>query len=331
MSRKSAALFSFFLLAAVTARDAWAQGQKHEELTSKMTIFGAVGHSKEHIKDNSYPYRAFSRNQQFQLIREMGGNAYRTSCGTSKDDCEELISLADRYRMVFLRSIELQPQATYSEDANYSMALNFAYQEAKQYKGRIKYYEAGNELDNWTGVKPYPGFGPLSHKQDRYVLAKSFVQGLIDGIRAGDPGAKILVNSTGWCHFSFMQKLWQDGVRWDITALHWYEQFGDLESGCRGTNPIQVYASFGKPIWITEFNSTTSLKKDDPQQAAKWIEKFIARLKELSPKYKIEAAFIYELLDEPRKKGLESKFGLVDAEGNKKPSFDAMKKAIIGE
>lgn len=301
-----------------------------DKVKSRDIIWGAVGHSINHVKDRGYPYRVISRNQQLKFIREMAGTAYRTSCGA--EDCEELISLTDRFHMVFLRSLELPPNEAYSEEANYTMALNYAYQEAKQYKGRIKYYEAGNELDNWTGiVKPYIGFGPLVHRQDRYPLARGYLRGLVDGVRAGDPDAKILINSTGWCHFGFMQSLWNDGLRWDITAVHWYEQFGDLESGCRGTNPIQMYASFGKPIWITEFNSTIGIKNDDQQHAAKWVKEFIRRLRELSSKYEIQAAFIYELLDEPEKKGLERKFGIIDVDENKKMVFDAMREGIIGQ
>jgi len=288
-------------------------------------MWGAVGHSRGHVNSVWYPYKKISRWDQFELIEKFGGKAYRTSC--SDIDCDNLIKIAAQKRMVFLRSIEIQPIATMNEDENYWRAYNYAYPEVKKHKGRIQYFEAGNELDNWAKPKNL-GVGPLMYDSDRYVLVRGFLRGLIDGIRAGDSSAKVLVNSTGWCHYGFMKQLWGDGVRWDITAVHWYEAFGDFESGCRGTNVASIYASFGRPIWFTEFNSNVAAKENDPDRSAKWIESFVKRTRELAPKYNIQAAFVYELLDEPQKQGAERYFGIADEDGNPKAPWHALKKAI---
>jgi Glycosyl hydrolase catalytic core len=71
--------------------------------------------------------------------------------------------------------------------------------------------------------------------------------------------------------------LWDDGVRWDITAVHWYSNQGNIEkAGCRsGANVAAIDASFGKPVWITEFNSNTAAADNDEEAAAAWITQFM--------------------------------------------------------
>lgn len=281
-------------------------------------IWGVVGHN-DRPKDPLYPYNKISLGQQILLMRQAGLSAYRSGCDDST--CPALIELLGINDMVFLRSIELRPSERLTADENYERGFNYALAEAKKYSGRIRYYGISNELDNWTKMIG-DGSTILQYDPIRYPKARSFIRGLIDGVRKGDQQAKVLVNNAGWCHYGFLRALWNDGIRWDITALHFYSDHGDIEKvKCGGANIAAIHTEFGKPVWITEYNKKSSKTEDNQHEAAKWVETFIRRVKEVAPKYNIEAAFVYELFDEPELKNGEQFYGIVDKDGFPKETY----------
>jgi hypothetical protein len=145
-----------------------------------------------------------------------------------------------------------------------------------------------------------------------------------------------MVDDSGWCHYGFMRALWEDGVRWDITAFHWYSHYGSVESvishqtACNGANVVAIHASFGRPIWITEFNLKAEPGRDSPEEAARYVTDFMAQINGIAARYNIRAAFVYELLDEPSASGGERFYGIVNADGTPKASWNAIRHQLIG-
>ena len=60
---------------------------------------------------------------------------------------------------------------------------------------------------------------------------------------------------------------------------------------------FKTIAEYKRAIWITEFNHPLGSKEGEDKQAD-GLRHWMARLQELSPIYKVEAAHIYELMDE---------------------------------
>jgi hypothetical protein len=225
----------------------------------------------------------------------------------------------------------LDPSSDLNGAGNYQRGYDYGFEEAKKFKGMIKYYEASNELDNWTGMLG-DGAYRIQYNPLRYPLAREFIRGLVDGVRTADPNAQLIVDDAGWCHYGFLKALWEDGIRWDITAVHWYEKQGDIErAGCRNANIAAIHAGFGKPIWITEFNSDLAAETNDPTKAAKWLTSFMNQITQIAPKYNIQAAFVYELLDEPNAQGAERYFGIADEKGNPKEPWYAIKRLFVDD
>lgn len=223
-----------------------------------------------------------------------------------------------------LHGIALWPDSGLDEEANYRRGYAAAYADAKKYKGKFRYYEPSNELDNWTGVLG-DGGSRIQYNPLRYARARGFIKGLIEGIHDADPAAKVIIDDAGWCHYGFLNALWDDGVRWDITAFHWYSDQGSIEkSGCRNANVAAIHAAFGRPVWITEFNLRSSLSRDDPIARSTWITQFVAQVRAVAPRYNIQAAFVYELLDEPSAKGGEAFYGIFDKDGYAKADWRAI-------
>ncbi|MDP9090786.1 MAG: glycoside hydrolase family protein [Pseudomonadota bacterium] len=283
--------------------------------------WGAVGHNDRLSWGSEYPYNKISLQQQMHFLTAAGMNWYRTSCESA--NCNDLINAANSNGISILKSINLRPDATADEAGNYARAYSYAVAEGNYHNFAFTYFEASNELDNWVGMTG-DGSGRSQYDPHRYHQARGLIRGLIDGIHSTDAAAKVLVDDAGWCHYGFLQMLWEDGVRWDITAVHWYSDQGDIEhAGCKGANVAAIHASFGRPVWVTEFNY-----KELGTAAATWIPSFMSQIRGAASNYRIEAAFVYELLDEPSLQGLEAHFGILDQNGNAKAQFQAVAKNL---
>ena len=256
------------------------------------------------------------------LITSSSMSWFRTSCISAT--CKQLISAAAASGVQMLKSISLSPDSSLDEEANYKRAYSSGVAEASAYDYAFKYFEAGDELDNWTGMTG-DGSERSQYVESRYFQARGFVRGMIDGIHSVDASARVLVDDAGWCHYGFLQMLWQDGVRWDITAFHWYDNEGNIEhAGCHSANAAAIHAAFGPPVWITEYNSNTAVHKSDPVAEGAWISAFISQLKAVAPKYDIQAAFAYELLDESNLAGPNGHYGIFYGDGSPKFSIGQM-------
>jgi hypothetical protein len=61
---------------------------------------------------------------------------------------------------------------------------------------------------------------------------------------------------------------------------------------------FKTIARYGHPIWVTEFNNPQGSKESDQKQV-EGLKQSMLRLRELQQTYNVEAAHIYELMDEP--------------------------------
>ena len=120
-----------------------------------------------------------------------------------------------------------------------------------------------------------------------------------------------------------------DGLEWEITVWHDYETVSEKF--------LKRLAGFGKPIWITEFNAGSGGFETE-EENARLLKKRIAWYRAMRVPYGVEAAFVYELLDEPYwGDHYEARMGLYRMEGSKedgwrvgapKPAARAVKQAI---
>jgi hypothetical protein len=122
-----------------------------------------------------------------------------------------------------------------------------------------------------------------------------------------------------------------DGIKWDISVWHMYGQ--DPEP------PFKFLAQFKHPIWVTEFNHPRG-SESGLQQQADGLKRWMLRLRELQATYNVEAAHIYELLDETYwAPNFEAVMGLVRLvpdgrggwrTGEPKPAYHTVKEVIRG-
>ena len=93
---------------------------------------------------------------------------------------------------------------------------------------------------------------PTLPEESRYQESKAQILGLARGVRAGNPGAKTMVNAAGWLHYGFFERLIrEDKVPFDIIAWHWYSEMGDMTKVRGNFDVLGKLKSYKKPLWST--------------------------------------------------------------------------------
>lgn len=281
-------------------------------------IWGVNGHPL-----TSYPGTPIAR--QLAYIHDLGLKSYRVD--VREGDVERLPALVAAAKA---EGITILPVLTPTLDldgsnpeALYKNAFAFASGVVGRLKGDVRVFELGNELENYAIIKPcemqddgvqYPcGYGPaggaraLDYFGPRWRKVSAVLKGLSEGATQADPAASKAMGTAGWGHTGAFERMQSDGIAWDISVWHLY-----------GSDPepsLRALARYGHPIWITEFNQPLGSTESESTQAA-GLARWMRRIDELAGRYHIEAAHIYELLDEPYWAGFESAMGLVTVVGN---------------
>jgi hypothetical protein len=303
---------------------------------------------------NGHPFTAYpgvTIEQQIDLVASLGMRSYRVNV-TRIDQMEglaHLIAVASARHVQILPV--LIPPANFERDTGpvlYTKAYNFARAFVSHFQADIPVWELGNELENYAIIKPcemrddgtkYPcewgpagGVGPLEYYGPRAEKVIAVLHGLSDGVRSVSTTARRAIGSAGWGHTGIFDRLRDKGVEWDISVWHMYSASSGNEWA------FKRLAAFGKPIWITEFNHPLGSAKDGEEGQAQGLHDVMLGLSALASRYDIEAAFIYELLDETYwAPSYEASMGLVKLSplpgghwtlGQHKSAFDAVKKTI---
>jgi len=295
---------------------------------------------------------------QVSLVAELGAGWYRVDLGagafaacTARFD--GFLTEAGQRRIRILPVLSSSPGAG-SDAATpqqiQAAAFEFGRSVAGRYRGRITHWELGNELDiqallrkgdRTRGGTPWQwgdpdGSRPEDYEEGRYQRAKAEILGLGEGVKAADPGAVTIVDTSGWLHFGFIERLVnEDHVPFDILAWHWYSEMGDITQVQGSLNLVDYLKRYGKPLWLTEVNRRNGSAGGAERELAEFVTQTVARL---GANPGIAGLFIYELLDEPYFGDAgESHYGLVELArdgggawkvSKRKAAFDAYRSVI---
>ena len=290
---------------------------------------------------------------QLDLVSELGAGWYRFDFNEKNvARCEELVAEAERRKIHLLPILDSSPGGR-TEDAPPEQIRAAAFAFAKgvvgRFKGKITHWELSNELDEpamirkgektrsgklWEWDAP-DGSSPDDYEESRYQKARAEIQGLHEGVKAADPGALTIVDTAGWLHYGFIERLVnEDKAAFDILSWHWYSEMGDLSAVQGKLDLVALLKRYGKPLWLTEINRRDGSKHGKEMDQAQYMSKNVAKIAATPG---IAALFIYELLDEPYFGEGESNYGLVeivrDKHGKwqvsrKKQGFEACKTVI---
>lgn len=307
-------------------------------------VWGANGHPL-----NSYP--GMTIEQQLDYLHDLGMKSYRVDIVSA----EKAAELAKLVKAGKIRGIEILPVITpdldlKKEDASvlYKKAYDLAVTLVSRFKNDIRVWELGNEMENHAIIQPCEmqddgvqyncawgpagGEGVLEYYGPRWAKVSAVLKGLSDGTISVDPTILKAMGTAGWGHKGAFDRMQNDGIKWDISIWHMYGQ--DPEPA------FKFLSKFDRPIWVTEFNHPDGSRPGEQEQAA-GLKHWMERLRQLQGKYKVEAAHIYELMDESYwAPDYEGYMGLVHmrktseggwAAGTPKPAYSSVRSVIRGK
>lgn len=228
---------------------------------------------------------------------------------------------------------------------------------ATAFKGSIKYYQLGNEMDNifYTGG----GFGRTYNSGYADVtVAAMAIDAAAKAIKSVDPDAKVIVNFVSQ-HLGFIHGLKSvdidsatEGVQtasWDYIGMDWYSNMRNTDSINPEDNEPYDYidnindlAVYDEPIIICEANRRPKGWLDEEQtqvdysEDVSWLADFLTYC---YGSQDVLGFIAYELFDEPEKRAYdeegneifykEAHYGLIDKDGNKKDAYNVLQ-ALYG-
>ena len=299
---------------------------------------------------NGHPlisYPGVSIEAQLDAVRDLGMRSYRVDI----TDTTYISGLRDVVREASKRGITVLPVVTpqfdlakESTESLEKMAYGLAFALVSSFKGQIPVWELGNEMENYAIIQPCEmqddgkqyncsygpagGVGSLEYFGPRWAKVSAVLKGLSRGAHDADPSVRRALGTAGWGHLGAFERMKADGIAWDISVWHMY-----------GEDPEWAFkelVKYGKPIWVTEFNHPEGSTKSAEAQA-QGLTRAISQLSDLQGTYNIEAAHVYELLDEPYWKDYEAHMGLIElkpagerkwALGAPKPAYAAIKAVL---
>lgn len=272
---------------------------------------------------NGHPFTAYpdiSLEQQLDYVRDLGMTSYRVNVSS----LDHMSGLAALVRQARARGIDILPVITPDLDLDtetagdlYARSYAMAETLVSRFKDDIRVWELGNEMEihalitacemrddgtqydcSWGTAG---GDDPSHYFTPRWKQVSAVLRGLSDGAEAADPSVRKAMGTAGWGHTGAFERMKADGIDWDISVWHHYGD--DLK------RPLDYLRTLGKPVWITEFNRSG---EHGEQDQANGLLGMMRQLRGLRTEYRIEAAHIYELLDEPYwNPGFEGSMGLV--------------------
>jgi hypothetical protein len=271
-------------------------GPAHADLT-----WGINGHPLV-----SYP--GVTVEQQLDYLKDLGARSYRVDV-PGVDKIPRLHKLVLEAKS---RGIEILPVITPTFDLGADppdllekKAHDLAFALVSEFKGDIRVWELANEFENYAIIQPCEmrddgvqydcshgpagGTSSLDYFGPRWAKVTAVLKGLTSGAYEADPTVRRAVGTAGWGHIGAFERMQKDGIPWEISVWHMYG--GDPEWA------FKKLVEYRRPIWVTEFNHPLGSQKSEQEQADGLAET-IAYLRRYHEPYNVQAAHIYELLDE---------------------------------
>jgi len=191
---------------------------------------------------------------------------------------------------------EPSDESLYYKKEGYDSAFNDGLKLATHYKGKIKYFQIGNEPGSYCIKKDWPGLTPESFDLDKCKMVISYLKGLSNGIMQANPEAKIIVTGH-WLHVGFFDILQDEKLHYDIIGWDWHQNSPnllDVPNSNQSVNLVSELAKFGKDVWVTEAGIIDGGASGEENQS-----KYLVDLAKQTRLYKMfKGFFIFSLYDE---------------------------------
>jgi hypothetical protein len=270
-------------------------------------IWGANGHP-----NNQVQYFG-NVDAQLDLLQEMGMTQYRVDLGaqrTGELTGGNLTRFNELMTKCQQRGITVLPvlinnewwASNYTRDDAYYVGHMLGYGFVSRYGSYFHTYEIGNEEDLYCLPGNPSGANTSDYDAVKFEKTYYFFNGMIEGIKAVDPAAKLIINCAGWYHYGFFTLLNQHNVQYDILGYHWYD-----DKPADFFLVLNQLATFNKDVWFTELNSRADTLVETFQKTSDFVYNYLNALENRSF---VKAVFVYELFNEDGQTRGEQFYGL---------------------
>lgn len=324
----SRCVLAFIVLISVT-QAVYAETPAAQPPQQRKVDFGVNGHPL-----NRGSYDSMSLEQQLSLVKALGLTTYRVNVNPAYPDkfarLSELVNLAQREGVRILPVIVILPKSYSAEDVAYQDAKAAVSRLVTQFDARITTWELGNEYDLYCVKKDADGSSPADYDTEKYAVVRGLLRGMLAALQQSSPSSRTIIQTSQHTGTSldsgFLQRLLHDGISFDITGYHYYSKDGRIPSAKNGDSALRIlHDKFHKPIWITEFDKSSSSPtigpSSDPEAQGRALQTALSEIAADGDKYDVIGADIYELLDQPELldnpavKPCQAQFGILGPRG----------------
>lgn len=287
------------------------------------------------------PYAPYNRDNliaQLDWAKELGSTDVRSNVEESLEDTDDFVNLAKDRGLNPMLIVEPNLPDFYNQ-ATYDQGYNYAINIAKRYRGKVKYYQLGNEASGVAIKKNYPGNKKSDYDDGKYAILKEWLKGLSEGIDAGDPDAYRMI-SANWLGVGIFDRLVEDNIQFELIGWNWYSDMGnDLIKEVDGADfSIPEYLKkYPKDFWVVELSRQGGTLDGNEQAQSDFLKEFMTNA---SSHNNVNGMFVFPLTDMcPDLNTSVGKMGIIRLVRNtdssctvedKKPAFNVVKEMFSG-
>jgi len=243
--------------------------------------YGENGYKKEQMKN------------QMDLLLDLGATEVIGTAESKLETTDDFVNMAlEREIKPVLILNPPQMLTTYTYDSAYQYAKGIA----TRYKGKVAYYQLANEISEAALTSGQSGSKTTDYDDTVYGKTRDVLKGLSEGVLAGDPKAKRIINVKG-AAVGILRRLIGDKISFEIAGWSWFSDKGNDLVASDGTATVAIadeIANLNKELWVVEFNLRDGTQSGNLQEQANYINVFVTN----ALKHKnMRGMFVYTLTD----------------------------------
>lgn len=174
-----------------------------------------------------------------------------------------------------------QPKEEILNSVNpYQEGFERAFEFASHYKGKIKYYQLGNEIGTIALKSSWSGARIEAYDLTKFPKVAAWLKGASEGIKKGDPRAKRVITGH-WLQTGFLELLTKENVGFEVIGWDWFNEKKDITKLEDENEPFDLFAklqSFNKEVWLVEAGKSSGPTLVDEEAQAEYLKSFVTQI-----------------------------------------------------
>lgn len=257
-----------------------------ELITKAINLIGQPNHFKWGIGINPYPTAQHTSEISQKVLakaKELGVDYVRMEVpGWANDPfsiIDPSVEQAKKLKLKFVLVLQPKEEILRSDDP-YQDGSNLAFQFASHYKGKIKYYQLGNEIGTIALKPSWSGARVEAYDLIKFQKVAAWLKGASEGIKKGDPKAGRIITGH-WLQTGFFELLTKENINLEVIGWDWFNEeknITQLEDENKPFNLLTKLESFNKEVWLMEAGKSSGPTFTDEEKQAEYLKNFAIQI-----------------------------------------------------